>query len=113
MRHWFLRKNWLVMAVLFVLGPVSQAATPGNQAPGNMDDSIARALEFLQRTQEPDGSWKSGSSKSAAITALSVMAFLSAGHVPGEGPYGATVEKGVRWILSIQQDRGLLAAGEG
>ena len=27
------------------------------------------------------------------------MAFLSAGHVPGEGRYGETVEKGIRWVL--------------
>jgi hypothetical protein len=36
------------------------------------------------------------------------MAFLSAGHVPGEGKYGPTIEKGVRWVLKSQQPNGLL-----
>jgi hypothetical protein len=33
------------------------------------------------------------------------MAFLSAGHVPGEGPYAETIEKGVRFVCSQQDPR--------
>src|SRR5262249_61862506 len=40
---------------------------------------------------------------------LAVMAFLSAGHVPGEGRYGATVERGVRWMLKQQLANGIIA----
>ena len=43
------------------------------------------------------------------MTALAVMAFLSAGHVPGEGRYGETVEKGVRSVLRMQHANGLIA----
>jgi hypothetical protein len=76
-----------------------------------IDKSVDRALEFLASTQNrTDGSWTAGRlGKSVAITSLSVMAFLSAGHVPGEGKYGAAIEKGVRWVLSQQQPNGLLA----
>ena len=38
------------------------------------------------------------------------MAFLSAGHVPGEGPYQANVDKGIRWVLAQQRADGLFAA---
>jgi hypothetical protein len=38
------------------------------------------------------------------------MAFLSAGHVPGEGRYGKNVEDGVRWVLTRQRPNGLLSA---
>jgi hypothetical protein len=38
-----------------------------------------------------------------------VMAFLARGHVPGQGPYGATVERAVDFVLAAQQDDGLLA----
>ena len=41
------------------------------------------------------------------------MAFLSAGHVPGEGHYGETVEKGIRWVLKAQQANGLFASNGG
>ena len=40
------------------------------------------------------GSAAAAGSRDPAVTALCVMAFLSAGHVPGEGPYGATIEQG-------------------
>jgi hypothetical protein len=70
---------------------------------------VDRALEYLQVSQASDGSWRTRSGKNAAITSLAVMAFLSAGHVPGEGPYGETVEKGIRWVLDRQQSNGLIA----
>src|ERR1019366_3174353 len=41
------------------------------------------------------------------------MAFLSAGHVPGEGRYGETVEKGIRAVLKAQHENGLIAADGG
>jgi hypothetical protein len=77
--------------------------------PDRVDRSIERALKFLESMQESDGSWRAGSEKSPAITSLAVMAFLSAGHVPGEGPHGASVEKGIRWILSVQRPDGLIS----
>jgi len=57
-----------------------------------LDDRVDRALAYLHQTQEKDGSWKAGGhGKNAAITGLAVMAFLSAGHVPGEGKYSGHV----------------------
>ena len=77
-----------------------------------LDEKVDSGLAFLQRQQEADGSWgtSKGGARHTAITALSVMAFLSAGHVPGEGKYGETVEKGVRWVMKQQNQEGLLAA---
>jgi hypothetical protein len=76
-----------------------------------VDQRVERALDFLQKTQNPDGSWpRTYAGYEGAVTALAVMAFLAAGHVPGEGRYGPTVEKGVRFILASQQPNGLMAA---
>jgi hypothetical protein len=79
--------------------------------------AIDNALEYLARSQNADGSWNSGrqfggggGAREPAVTALSVMAFLSAGHVPGEGKYGTVIEKGVRYVSNQQQQNGLLAA---
>jgi hypothetical protein len=95
----------LLSAVSFV-----PAADPPARKRTPVDDAIDHALVFLQNQQENDGAWSAGRmGKSPAITGLAVMAFLSAGHVPGEGPYGETVEKGVRWVLRNQQANGLLA----
>ncbi len=93
-----------------------------------VDDAIDRGLEFLRTAQNKDGSWgnpagnpwqggfgrpgqpaqPAQSAGDLAITSLAVMAFLSAGHVPGEGHYGAAVERGVEWVLDQQQPDGKL-----
>jgi hypothetical protein len=69
-----------------------------------VDESVARALAYLDRSQDADGGWNNN----PALTSLSVMAFLSAGHVPGEGKYGKTIERGVRWVLKRQYPNGLV-----
>jgi hypothetical protein len=73
------------------------------------EQAVARGLEYLQHSQGSEGYWRSRASRNPAITGLAVMAFLSAGHTPGEGPYGDTVEKGVRWVLAAARQDGLVA----
>src|SRR5262249_18970787 len=75
-----------------------------------VDQAVERGLEFLHRTQDLDGAWTAARyGKNPAVTALAVMAFLSAGHVPGEGRYGSAVERGIRWVLRTQHPNGLFA----
>src|SRR5262245_54851659 len=91
---------------------LSLAIAAGAQTPrpkDKLEENIDRALVFLKNMQEKDGSWTLSGDKSHAVTSLAVMAFLSAGHVPGEGPYAATMDKGIRWVLANQQASGLLA----
>lgn len=98
--------RWLAVAILSLV-PIVASADPPRRTPA--DDSIDRALQFLKRSQESDGSWRSANTKNPGVTALCVMAFLSAGHVPGEGPYAKTVEDGIRWVLKNQQANGLIS----
>jgi hypothetical protein len=96
------------LALVLVAVPSGPAREPKPR--DEVNTAVDRALDHLQRNQETNGSWRgAGSQRSPAVTALCVMAFLSAGHVPGEGPYGDTVLKGIKQILSIQQPNGLLA----
>jgi hypothetical protein len=101
------------LAIVLLAAPAPAADEPAKKADGptkdELDKSVDRALDFLQRTQLPDGGWKGQNDVNPAVTSLAVMAFLSAGHVPGEGKYGETVEKGVRWVLAAQADNGLIA----
>jgi len=105
------------------------AAEPRPSAPGAESESLAsalspnqwkqveasidRALVWLARQQESDGSIDAPDSAQPAATSLSVMAFLSKGHVPGEGPHGRVLEKAIDFVLRCQQDDGLLAYSAG
>jgi hypothetical protein len=74
-----------------------------------VDASIARALNFLATQQQDDGSWRTEAwGESTAITALAVMSFLAAGHVPNEGPYGERIRKAVMWVVDLQEANGML-----
>src|SRR5262249_27787378 len=68
---------------------------------------------FLKNHQDKtSGTWHGGNrggTGDPAVTALAVMAFLSAGHLPGEGPFGTTVDKGVRAVLGFQGTNGRIA----
>ena len=74
-----------------------------------VDQTSDRALAWLARQQKPDGSFKAPPSGQPGITALCTMAFLSRGHLPGQGPYGRTLDRAVQFILSCQKPDGLIS----
>jgi Squalene-hopene cyclase C-terminal domain len=102
------------VAALLTAAPFA-AAQPRPREP--MDEAIDRGLAYLRQVQNRDGSWAAeagfgqfgprgqmaGGGGDPAITALAVMAFLSAGKVPDEGSDGATVARGIRFVMSRQQ----------
>ncbi len=74
-----------------------------------VDGAVDRALAFLTTRQVKDGSFAGVGTCQPAITSLAVMAFLSRGHLPGQGPYGDQLDKAVDFVLSTQSERGLLS----
>jgi len=66
--------------------------------------AIDKALAYLSSKQRPDGSW----TDSQAGNALTILAFLGRGHVPGRGMYPELLERGKRNILVSQQPNGVL-----
>lgn len=75
-----------------------------------LDASTDRGLEFLSKKQRPDGSFEAPGPGQPAITSLCVMAFLSRGHIPHEGRYGAALERAIDFVLDSQQPSGLLCS---
>jgi len=74
-----------------------------------VDSAVTRALEFLAQAQLPAGSWRlDGYGEDTSGTSLAVMAFLAAGHVPNEGPYGLHITRGIRWVCAHQEANGML-----
>lgn len=93
------------------LGRATSAWAVDADTQRKVDDAIVRALDFLESQQLPEGAWRSDSyGECTAATSLACMAFMAAGHVPGEGPYGDMLNKGIRWVMSRQEDNGMLIA---
>jgi len=89
---------WLALAAL----PAWSAAgeiTPQSRAAADA------GLRWLAANQGPDGNW---GSKDLGLVSLGVLAFLSDGHMPGRGPYGENVQRGIDYIVSNAQPSGLL-----
>jgi hypothetical protein len=73
--------------------------------------AVDRGLLWLAKNQAPDGSWGANGPLGEyrmAMTGLAGLAFLSAGHVPERGPFGARLERAIRFILKSQQGDGLI-----
>ena len=97
----------LILAVL-VFG-ISGTVTADEELNGRIDAGVRRAVQWLASQQQPSGAWTTEQyGESTSATSLAVMAFMAAGHVPEEGPYGRNISKGVAWVLSEQQPDGLL-----
>jgi hypothetical protein len=73
-----------------------------------LDGMVDRGLQFLASQQSPDGFFPTIPAGQPAITSLGVLAFLSRGHVPDQGPYGAGLTRAVDFVLSMQRSDGLL-----
>ena len=71
------------------------------------EDAVMRSLRWLKAVQNEDGSWPQNK---VAMTGLAILAFLAHGETPGKSPeFGATVQKGIEFLLSHQREDGLFS----
>src|SRR4051812_41774305 len=101
----------VVLSVL-VAAPAARAADV------KMDEetkkSTARGLEWVAAKQNSDGSWsESRYPHNTAITAFALLAFMSQGHLPGQGQFGPEVAKGTRYLISSARSDGYLIGSRG
>lgn len=62
---------------------------------------IDKALQWLAEKQNSDGSFSDGAySHNTAVTAFSMLAFMSQGHLPNQGLYGPEVNKAARFLVA-------------
>lgn len=108
----FLRSG-LAVAVAMALFVAHARADEGSPALAKydktIDDSTDKALKFLAAKQQPTGEFESNMRGNTAVTSLCVMAFLAKGHLPGQGPYGQVILKGVDFVLASAGDSGEVA----
>lgn len=72
------------------------------------DRAVLAALNWLQREQQADGSWK-GSQEIATpmMTALALLAYLGHGETPASAGYGTNIGKAILWLRENQEESGL------
>jgi len=95
-----------------------------------VEQSVDRALSYLAKRQitptaaakynrskrksdDLTGAFGTQSRGNTGISGLCVMAFLAAGHTPGKGPYGKVIDRGIDYLVRVQQDNGLLVGVHG
>ena len=85
----------------------------GNEITPAQQAAVDKGLAYLAAHQQPDGNFggMSGGGAGSAITALSAVALMGAGNLPGRGKYGDKVARAVDAIVANAQPNGLLADG--
>ena len=118
-------KRCFALAALFVLWcPVVWSAEPEPTAESEpvveppefveitqqLRRAVARGFVYLASVQAADGSFQAVRyGRHVGISALACLALMADGNLPGRGPYGAQVERGLNFVLSSATESGLVA----
>ena len=102
----------------FSAAPAARAEAPGPLLPDMVTikgvKAVDRALNYLVKTQRPNGGWSNSGGYGtypAAMTALAGLALMASGSTPESGPYSRNVTRAMNYLLRIAKshDDGLLA----
>jgi squalene cyclase len=109
------RSLWLVTigaGFIMLATSASLAQTQETTVDPATEEAINGSLKWLESRQQPEGNWSEHQHK-VAMTGYSLMAFLAAGNLPDEGPHGAAVARGAKYLLdSVRADGYVIAADE-
>ena len=126
----------LALAAVLAVGmqPSAADAPRASAAPKArlVNAATVRAAElgtrYLLRIQKPDGSWHSDAGKKVnetyrrftggidqahvGVTALAVLALLAGGDMPGRGPHGKAMDRGIDFIMKNISGQGYISANK-
>lgn len=65
------------------------------------EEAVRKGLAWLSTRQSPDGHWASGGYQNdIGITGLCILSYLAAGHQPGRGRYGLTLNEAADFLVN-------------
>ncbi|MFI5402275.1 MAG: HEAT repeat domain-containing protein, partial [Planctomycetota bacterium] len=81
------------------------------RAAADLNPAVEGGLAWLAGAQGTDGEWERGK-LTAGTTGLALMAFLAAGRGPSDERHGLAVRRGLAYLTSRQDKRGILSSRE-
>ncbi|MCH2205314.1 MAG: terpene cyclase/mutase family protein [Lentisphaerales bacterium] len=67
-------------------------------------EKLLKALYWLKKVQNPDGSWADTKGYQQAMTGLALLTFLAHGETPTSKEFGTTVRKAMEWLANSPTD---------
>jgi len=101
------------LAAATLAAATAARAGEGCKVTPELERAVTRGLDYLARTQKPDGSWPDNYGRVPGVVGLCMLAFLAHGEIPDEGKYGTVIRRCVDYILKNQQPNGLLSSSSG
>ncbi len=102
-------------SVALIKSPVTMRSMAGSRSPGSIgamtrggadygdattEACVLKALRWLKKTQNPDGSWPD---QRISNTALAILTYLAHGETPGSKEFGPTVERAIQYLINEQK----------
>lgn len=86
-------------------------AKPGEKTTTSAQEMSAKALDYIRKSQQADGSWGDKEwPQNVGVTALCCLAFLAEGSLPRQGPSGIQLARGLEFLLDSCKDDGQIVA---
>ena len=98
-------------SVALIKSPITMKSMTGSRTPGSIgkmtvggasygdaqtEGAVLKALRWLKKTQQPNGSWKPSP---VSNTGLAILAFLAHGETPSSKEFGPTVQKAMQFLI--------------
>lgn len=101
----FRRTRFLLVPILIAAMATHSWAQNEWEVTTESENALERGLAWLATTQGPQGNWDSND---LGLVSLGALAFMSAGHMPGRGKYGANVDRALKFVVKSAKPSGLL-----
>ena len=99
-------------------GAMKQALLARYGGTAETQEAVKMGLEWLKRNQNRKGGWSmrgpygdgNFSENEASATAMALIAFMGDGHTHRSGDYVDVVEKGIKYLVKLQDRSGFMAS---
>ncbi len=96
---------------LFAIEVAHPSAKTGEKQTVNAEEMSRKALDFIRRSQQADGSWGDKQwPQNVGVTALCCLALFAEGNLPNVGPSGRQLTRGLEFLLDHAREDGQIVS---